>query len=69
MRAHHAITAAVAVTLIGFCVTLIFFLGPPAEAYPPPSGVSLDISEMHRNAKNLPAQKFHDMTFVFSDGD
>ena len=33
--------------------------------------VSMDISEIHRNTntKNLPVQKIHDMTFVFSDGD
>ena len=33
--------------------------------------VSMDISEIHRNTNtnNLPVQKIHDMTFVFSDGD
>jgi hypothetical protein len=29
----------------------------------------MDISELHRNTKNLPVQKIHDMSFVFSDGD
>jgi hypothetical protein len=29
--------------------------------------VSMDISEMERNAKNLPVQKIHDMTFVFPE--
>jgi len=70
MRAHHVIIAAVAVILIGFGVTLIFFLAPTAEANLSRSkGVSMDISEVQRSTKNLPVQKIHDMTFVFSDGD
>jgi hypothetical protein len=31
--------------------------------------VSMDISQMHQNIKNLPIEKLHDMTFVFSEGD
>jgi len=27
----------------------------------------MDISEMQRTIKNLPVEKIHDMTFVFSD--
>lgn len=73
MRAHHGIIAAVAVTLIGFGSTLIFFLAPTAQAnlnLPPSKVVSMDISEMQRNTKgSLPVQKMHDMTFVFAEGD
>ena len=72
MRAYHGIIAAVAVILVGFGVNLIFFSEPPAEAkLLSVNSVSMDISEIHRNTntKNLPVQKIHDMTFVFSDGD
>jgi len=69
MRAYHGIIAAVAVILVGFGVNLIFFSEPPAEAkLLSVNSVSMDISEMQRNAKNLPSQKFHDMTFVFPEG-
>jgi len=69
MRAYHVIIAAVAVILIGFGVKLIFFWAPTAEAnLLSVKSVSMDISEMQRNAKNLPSQKFHDMTFVFPEG-
>jgi len=68
MRAHHVIIAAVAVILIGLGVKLIFFWAPPAEAnLLSVKSVSMDISEMERNAKNLPVQKIHDMTFVFPE--
>jgi hypothetical protein len=70
MRAHHVIIVAVAVTLIGFGVKLIFFTEPVAEAKVLSlKSMSMDISELHRNTKNLPVQKIHDMSFVFSDGD
>ena len=66
MRAHHVIIAAVAVTLIGIGVKLIFFWAPTAEAtILSVKSPSMDISEMQRNVKNLPTQKIHDMTFVF----
>ena len=66
--AHHVIIAAVAVILIGLGVKLIFFWAPPAEAnLLSVKSVSMDISEMERNAKNLPVQKIHDMTFVFPE--
>jgi hypothetical protein len=69
MRAYHGIIAAVAVVLVGFGVKLIFFSEPPAEAkLLSVNSVSMDISEMQRNAKNLSTQKFHDMTFVFPEG-
>ena len=69
MRAHHAIPI-VAAILGGFGLKLIFFSAPIAEADAGSvRSVSMVISEMHQNIKNLPVEKFHDMTFVFSDGD
>jgi hypothetical protein len=69
MRAHHVI-AIVAVILVGVGVKLTFFAAPTAEAESLfVKSVSLDISQMHQNTKNLPVQKLHDMSFVFSDGD
>ncbi|MEW6454080.1 MAG: hypothetical protein AB1490_25805 [Pseudomonadota bacterium] len=35
-------------------------------AMPP---TEIDVSQMHKNIKTLPEEKFHDMTFVFSHGD
>ena len=64
MRARN-VTAIVALVLVGFAIKLFFFPAPPAEAE---VRNSLDISRMHVG-KNLPVQKFHDMTFVFSHGD
>ncbi len=69
MRAHHAITI-VAAILVGFVLKLIFFSAPIAVAdVGSVKSVSTDISEMHQNIKNIPVEKFHDMTFVFSNGD
>lgn len=69
MRAHHAI-AILAVILVGFGLNLVFFSAPIAEAdVGSVKNVSMEVSEMQRNIKNLPVEKFHDMTFVFSDGD
>ena len=69
MRAHHAI-AIVAAILVGFVLKLIFFSAPIAVADVGfVKSVSMDISEMHQNIKNIPVEKFHDMTFVFSNGD
>jgi hypothetical protein len=48
---------------------LTFFSGPIAVAdVGSVKSVSVDISEMHQNIKNLPVEKLHDMTFVFSNG-
>jgi hypothetical protein len=72
MRAYHVIIAAVSVILIGFGVKLFFFTEPIAEAKVlSVESMSMDISDLHRNTntKNLPVQKIHDMTFVFSDGE
>jgi hypothetical protein len=67
MRAHHAI-AIVAAILVGFGLKLIFFSAPIAVADARVvKSVSMDISEMQQSIKNLPVQKLHDMTFVFSD--
>jgi hypothetical protein len=69
MRAHHAI-GIVAVILAGFGLKLLFFLAPIAEAdLLGVRSVGMDISQMHQNNKNLPEQKIHDMTFVFSEVD
>jgi len=69
MRAHHVI-AIVAVILVGVGVKLTFFAAPTAEAESlSVKSVSLDISQMHQNTKNLPVQKLHDMSFVFYAGD
>lgn len=65
MRAHPAIAFAT-VILVGFGVKLTFFSAPKATAHLGSTG-SVGISEAQ--TKILPAQKVHDMTFVFSDGD
>ena len=72
MRAHHAI-AVVAVMLIGFGVKLFLFSASTAEADTQAvSHASMNVFQMHidhPNLKNMPVQKMHDMTFVFSDND
>jgi hypothetical protein len=68
MRAHHAIAIA-AVLLVGFGLKLVFFSAPAGADVASVKNVGVDVSQMHRNIKNLPAEKFHDMTFVFSEGD
>ena len=72
MRAHHAI-AVVAVILISFGVKMFFFSAPTAEAdiHAGPSA-SMNVLQLqidHPNRNNLPVQKMHDMTFVFSEAD
>jgi hypothetical protein len=54
--------------LVVFGLTLIFFSAPiaVADASVVQRG-SVDISEMQRSITNLPVEKLHDMTFVFSD--
>ena len=69
MRAHHAI-GIVAVILVGFGLKLLFFSAPIAEAdLLGVRSMGMDISQMYQNNKNLPEQKIHDMTFVFSEVD
>ena len=64
MRRYYSV-ALVAVILVGFAVKLFFFPAPPAEAE---VRSGLDISRMHVG-KDIPVQKLHDMTFVFSHED
>ena len=69
MRAHHVI-AVVAAILVGVGVKLIFFTAPTAEADPLSiKSVGMDVSQLHRNVKNLSVQKIHDMSFVFPGSD
>jgi hypothetical protein len=62
MRKHHVI-AVLAVLLIGVVAKQFFF--PPRAAEADPHSATLDIRQMHLDHPNLPAQKMHDMTFVF----
>jgi hypothetical protein len=69
MRAHHGI-AVVAIILTGLGMKLFFFPAPAAEADTPAASVNvLQMHKDHPNMKNLPVQKTHDMTFVFSESD
>jgi hypothetical protein len=69
MRSYHVI-AVVAVILVGVGVKLIFFAAPTAEADSLANkNKGVDVSQMHRNVKNLPVQEFHDMSVIFSSGD
>ena len=72
MRAHHVI-AVVAVLIIGLGAKQFLFPATEAEAdiHAVPSA-SMDVLQMHNdqpNRNNLPVQKVHDMTFVFSNPD
>jgi hypothetical protein len=67
MRVYHAIVT-VAAILVVFGLTVIFFSAPITVADASVVGRgSMDISEMQRSITNLPVEKIHDMTFVFSD--
>jgi hypothetical protein len=72
MRAHHAI-AVVAAILIGFGVKLFFFPAPAAEAdMHAVESSNMNVHQMHidhPSRNNLPVQKMHDMTFVYSDSE
>jgi hypothetical protein len=66
MRTRHIITIA-AVLAVGFGVKLFFFSSPTAEANVDAiNSVRMDISQMHQNVKNLPAQKLDDMSVGFN---
>jgi hypothetical protein len=67
MRAHHAIVIVSAILAV--CgLRLIFFSAPITVADASLiKRASMDISEMQRTITNLPVEKFHDMTFVFSN--
>ena len=69
MRSHHIIAIAI-VLVAGFGMKLFFFSAPTTEAYARlVESVRMNVSQVHPNIKNLPEQKMHDMTFVFSHGD
>lgn len=69
MRARNAIAIA-AILLVAFGLKLFFFSAPAAEAdVASIKHVGIDVSEIQRNIENLPVEEFHDMTFVFSEGD
>ena len=66
MRAHHVI-AVIAVLVIGLGAKLYLFPPKQAEADVFPTG-TMNVLQMHTDIdmKQLPAQKMHDMTFVFA---
>jgi hypothetical protein len=65
----HPAAAIVTGILFGFGLKLIFFSAPTVAAdVGSTKRVSIDVSEMHRQIKNLPVENFHDMTFGFSNG-
>jgi hypothetical protein len=66
MRAYYAVTI-VAIILVGLGLKLFVFSAPEADASVVES-FRMDISKMQENS-NLPTQKIHDMTFIYSDGD
>jgi hypothetical protein len=66
MRVHQAI-AIVALILIGFGVKLVFF-SPAGAVSRTNDMLSIDIAKMQEN-RNLPVQKMHDMSVVFSTGE
>jgi hypothetical protein len=67
MRSHHIVAIAV-VLVIGVGIK-VFFFGPRAEAsLDTPTSASMNVLQMHNDApKNLPTQKMHDRTFIFSE--
>lgn len=63
---HRYIIASAAI-LIAFGAKLLFFPMRTAEAdISAMTGMGLDISQLEKDVKNLPAQQMHDMSFVFS---
>ena len=64
MPARHIVVAVL--ILLGLSVNITSFTVLAAEAASRSKrSVSLDVSQMHRDAKNLSVEEFHDMTFVF----
>jgi hypothetical protein len=61
----HSVIATTAILIAGFGVTLFSFSRPTAEGVKSPSR---DISQTREPAQ-LPIQKIHDMSVVFSQGD
>ncbi len=73
LRYVHQAIAVVAIIVISFGLKMLFLPAPTAEAviHVAPSA-SMDVHQMqidHANGNSSPAQKMHDMTFVFSDSD
>jgi hypothetical protein len=70
MRPYRYSLLVAAVIVAGLGLKLIFFNAPVAEADPllVHTG-AFDPSRSDQNRANLPVQKLHDMSFVFSDGD
>jgi hypothetical protein len=67
MRVHH-ILAVAAVVLMAVGVKLVFF--PPIKAEADIARIaSMNVLKMQTDHRNMPAQKIHDMAFVFADGD
>jgi hypothetical protein len=69
VRRRHVI-AVLVVLIIGIGAKQFFFPATKAAADAIPS-VSMDVMQMHHDIdiKNIPVQKMHDMTFVFTEGD
>jgi hypothetical protein len=67
MRAHPII-AVVSIILIGVGVKLTFFSAPVASAVQD-AARNVNIDAFQGKTRNLPVQKIHDMTFVFSNED
>jgi hypothetical protein len=65
MRRNSIITL-LAVVVIGAGLKLALLSTPPARAVPAFKSGGLDIQQTQQNVTNLPVQKIHDMTFVFS---
>jgi hypothetical protein len=63
MRKHHVVAVAV-VLFIGLAVKQYFYPPVVAEA-DIPAASAMDVAQMHADHPNPPAQKMHDMTFVF----
>ena len=64
MQVRYAIAVVTAI-LVGFGLKLFFFSAPSAIANTGVvTSVSMNISEIQKNIKNLPVDKINDMTFV-----
>lgn len=64
MREHHVLL--VFIILVGVGLKLTSFAAFNIEATSrAQSKMSVDIPQMHQKTKNIPMEKFHDMTFVF----
>jgi len=65
----NGVMPVVVVILIGVWVKLIFFSAPIAKADARSvKSVNIDISQMHQNIKNLPVEKFHEMSLAVHTG-